>query len=84
MKEWKNDTDPALPEYLRDLLDDWATMKSTEPSLIVKISRDLSVGPIRTISEGTIPIEEAFTLTHSQLGEWNCIEQLQSWNKKST
>lgn len=68
-KHWRAILPPEMSRYFASLFDDWKQRARLEPELVPSILSELSVGPVRTIDEGTIPSDEISQFVSQRLGE---------------
>jgi hypothetical protein len=55
--------------YFNELLKDWERLLQTQPETVLAMVADLSVGPIRTVDQGTMHEERVSILIQQKLGK---------------
>ena len=64
---WQTLLPPEIVPYFTDLLDDWKQMIQTQPEIVLSMIGDLSVGPIRTLEQGTMHKDRVSQVIHQRL-----------------
>ena len=68
-REWQRLLPPESARYFADLLNDWKQRVQTEPGVVLAMIGELSVGPIRTMEQGTIHKDGVAQLMNKRLGD---------------
>jgi hypothetical protein len=66
---WQTLLPSEIVPYFSDLLDDWKQMVQTQPEIILSMIGELSVGPIRTMEQGTMHKDRVANLIQQRLGD---------------
>lgn len=67
-QDWQRLLPPEDARYFADLLNDWKQQVQSEPGAVLTMTGRLSVGPIRTMGQGSVHKEEAAMLMYQRLG----------------
>uniref|UniRef100_E6QMK6 Uncharacterized protein n=1 Tax=mine drainage metagenome TaxID=410659 RepID=E6QMK6_9ZZZZ len=54
-KNWREMIPDHFSTYVSELIEDWSQLSIDDPNTLIRMLRELSVGPIRTLEEGSIP-----------------------------
>jgi hypothetical protein len=66
---WQTMLPLEIIPYFTELLEDWKQMIQTRPALVLSMIGELSVGPIRTIEQGTIHKDRIAQFISRRLGD---------------
>ena len=67
--DWQRLLPIDVAPYFQDLLDDWKRTVQTQPEMVLAMIAELSVGPIRTMEQGTMHRDRVALVIQERLGE---------------
>ena len=66
-RDWQLSMSSEDSAYVADLLADWKRLLGTQPATLLNLTRELSVGPVRTMHEATMIWESATNFIKQRL-----------------
>ena len=67
--DWQRVLPINIAPYFKDLLDDWTQTVQTQPEMVLAMLAELSVGPLRTMEQGTMHRDRVALLVQDRLGD---------------
>jgi len=68
-RDWEKLLPADIAKYFKALLDDWIQLVQTQPEIVLAMIAELSVGPVRTMEQGTMHKDRLALLLQERLGD---------------